>query len=204
MPPDDCRKRCRKLDLSGNRAGTVSPTAVSTLLESSARSARRKVGHCGCVAVTWPRPPPYLGQLTKFRQIRGEVVTSSRISTVRVTYASGLVNRWLCRQQSAGSPGGHALTRLEDGLRAVTDFMWSGGQGDRQARSDSAGGGRRAIVPQAAVPKAADASACGGSHGTSLSLSAAASRAITSQSSIKAALACSVLQRWHQARSKEH
>ena len=80
--------------------------------------------------------------------------------------------------------------------------MWSGGQGDRQARSDSAGGGRRAVVPQAAVPKAADASACGGSHGTSLSLSAAASHAITSQSFIKAALACSVLQRGHQARPR--
>ena len=35
--------------------------------------------------------------------------------------------------------------------------------------------------------------------GTSLSLSAAASGAITSQSCFKAALACSVLERWHQA-----
>ena len=68
---------------------------------------------------------------------------------------------------------------------------------------DSARGGRRAVVPQAAEPKAADASACG-SPGTSLSLSAAASDPITSQSCIKAALASSVLQRWHQTRSKEH
>jgi len=35
-------------------------------------------------------------------------------------------------------------------------------------------------------------------HGTSLSLSAAASGAITSQSCFKAALACSVLETWHQ------
>ena len=88
--------------------------------------------------------------------------------------------------------------------RTRTDFMWSGGQADRQAPSDSAGGGRRAVAPQAAGPKAADASACSGSHGTSLSLYAAASGAITSQSCIKAALACSVLHRWHQARCKEH
>ena len=40
--------------------------------------------------------------------------------------------------------------------------------------------------------------------GHSLSLSAAAAGAITSQSFIKAALARSVLQRWHQARSTEH